>query len=205
MDRVFRPRVLAGPLAVLCLLIPSLAAAQSLGLGVRGAFVRGDDAASDTARAFYYGALIRARTSPKTALELAIDYRKTTDQALTQRTRDIPIQASLLLYPIRSAVSVYLLGGAGWYHQRIEAIAPLSATGTTSTSRMGYHAGLGGELELGRHAALHVDYRYTMIHLGGSDSGSPGAVPVPGTTSVQEKLKFSHQGSMWTTGVTVYF
>jgi hypothetical protein len=42
----------------------------------------------------------------------------------------------------------------------------------TSTTKMGYHAGLGGEL---------------------------------GLTSLQEGLKLSHEGSMWTTGVTVYF
>jgi len=198
------PRALACVILSLCILAPVGASAQSFGLGAHLSFVRGDSTSPDTASARSYGALIRIRTSPRTALEGTIDFRTTTDEALTVRTRDRPIQASLLLYPVKSALSVYLLGGVGWYNQEVELLNSQAATTTTRTSKMGYHAGLGGELELGHRAALHVDYRYTFIHLG-DNGGDPGAVPIPGTITIQEKLKLSHQGSMWTMGVTVYF
>lgn len=196
----FRARAAAVTLAV-CLLLPALASAQSIGVGARMSWVRGSAASPDTASARYWGAYVRAHTSPHTALEVSLDYRKVTDDTLTSRTRDMPIQASLLVYGPRTPLTFYLLGGVGWYNQRIEF---LDGQPTTSTTKMGYHAGVGGELQLGRHAALHVDYRYTLIHLGGSE-GQAGAVPIPGTTSLQEKLRLSHEGSMWTAGVTVYF
>jgi hypothetical protein len=199
-----RPRVFSCVVLASCLLLPALVSAQTIGFGGHVSFVRGDPASPDTASAMYYGALVRARTSPKTALELSIGYRKTTNDAQTMRTRDVPIQASLLLYGVRSALSLYILGGAGWYHQRVEFLDGQTTTATTTASKMGYHAGLGGELELGKHATVHVDYRYTLIHLGDS-GGQPGAVPIPGTGTIQEKLKLSHEGSMWTAGVTIYF
>jgi hypothetical protein len=41
---------------------------------------------------------------------------------------------------------------------------PVAPVSETSTTKMGYHAGLGGESGLGSRAALHLDYRYTFIH-----------------------------------------
>jgi hypothetical protein len=205
MERVLSgSRALACAILTLCVWWPVGASAQTLGVGAHLAFVRGDSASPDTASAMYYGALVRARTSPHTALELTIDYRNKTDAAQTTKTRDVPIQASLLLYGPRTPLSFYLLGGVGWYNQRVEVLNSQLSTTATSTSKMGYHAGLGGELELGKHATLHVDYRYTLIHLG-QNEGQAGAVPIPGTTDLQQKLKLSHEGSMWTMGVTVYF
>jgi hypothetical protein len=53
---------------------------------------------------------------------------------------------------------------------------------------------------------VFADYRYTFIHFGDPQANTaPGAVPIPGTSSVQQRLKLSHQGSMWTTGVTLSF
>jgi hypothetical protein len=192
-------------LACVWLAVPASAGAQTIGLGPRIAFVRGDATQPDTASVRYIGGLLRARTSPRTAIELALDYRTVTDETLTHKTRDLPFQGSLLLYPFRSPLSMYLLGGVGWYNQKVETLVP--PVSETSTTKMGYHAGLGGELMLGRRAALHLDYRYTFIHFGdqGTTPTSGGAIPVPGLISLQEKLKLSHEGLMWTTGVVVYF
>ena len=181
------------------------ARAQSIGFGPRFAFVRGDATQPDTASARYIGGVLRARTSPRTAIELALDYRTFTDDALTHKTRDLPFQGSLLVYPVHAAISAYLLGGVGWYNRKVETlVAPIAET---STTKMGYHAGLGGELMLGRRASLHLDYRYTFIHFGaqGTTPTAGGAIPVPGTTGLQEQLRLSHEGAMWTTGVVVYF
>lgn len=181
------------------------ATAQTIGIGPRLSFVRGDAASPDTASARYIGGIFRARTSGHTAIELGLDYRTTTDKTLQQKTRDLPFQGSVLLYPVRSSIGLYVLGGVGWYNQKVE---PLLAPETaTSVTKMGYHAGVGGELALGKRAALHLDYRYTFLHFGDQATAGtqPGALPIPGLGSVQEKLKLSHEGSMWTTGLTVYF
>jgi len=137
-------------------------------------------------------------------LELSIDYRRFTDDE-GRRVRRMPLQGSLLLYPFRGVLSTYLVGGFGRYAERIEAPADDGETPAVSTTTTGYHAGLGGELRLGRRAAFHIDYRYTLIHAGSDAGHVAGAIPIPGTISLQEKLRLSHEGSMWTTGVTVYF
>jgi opacity protein-like surface antigen len=178
----------------LAVMLPAAAHAQTIGLGGRLALVR-PDSSLEVAADRYSGGQLRAHLSPRTALELALDWRSQTNDALTERTRDYPLQGSLLLYPFRTVVSPYLLGGIGWYSQSIQTLVDNEVVGTTTTRRTGYHAGLGGELRLGRHATLHGDYRYTFLRLGNDESGS----------GVVDRLKLSHEGSMWTAGFTVYF
>jgi hypothetical protein len=210
----------AAAAAVIILALPGLAGAQSVGLGPRLSWVRGDvEVDADTSGSRYTGGLLRARLSPRTAIELSLDYRSITNEALTERVRDYPIQGSLLLYPFRSAVSPYLLGGLGWYSQRVDAIVDQEVTDSVTTRKFGYHAGLGGELRLGRHAAMHVDYRYTFIRIGGDEesemAGTPAAARaasassdgfrLPGLSFLTDRLRLSHEGSMWTGGLTIYF
>jgi hypothetical protein len=142
------------------------------------------------------GVVLRLRTSTKTALELSYDFDTPAIPTLAGEKKDSPLQASLLLYLTRSALAPYLLGGIGWQNETID-------TATSRTSR--YHAGLGAEVGIGRHAAAHVDYRYT--HIGASDDADtePGAIPIPGLRWIQDKMGLSHKGSAWTTGLTVYF
>lgn len=199
-------------LAVLLVAIPQVVFAQSkarssLGAGFRVSFVRGD-VQVDSSAARFSGGLIRARVSDKTALEVSLDHRSRTNQLRTERLRDYPVQGSILMYLVQGGFSPYLLGGAGWYSQRVETLDGQTVVKRTTTRTIGYHGGLGGEVRVGARTAIHADYRYTFIHIGdrpGGTTGSPGAIPIPGTTSLQERLKLSHQGSMWTTGVTVYF
>jgi len=177
--------------------------AQSFGVGPRFSFVRGDLTADSSTR--YSGAMLRMRTSPRTAIELSLDYRNHLNESLTERIKDYPIQGSLLLYPVRATFSPYLVTGIGWYSQRVEALQDNQVLTSTKTRKTGYHAGLGADMRLGRHAAVHADYRYTFIGFGRDEDSEPGVLPVPGFRGLQDRLKLSHKGSMWTTGVTVYF
>lgn len=202
-------RGLAGVVAVLLgvLALPARAEAQSIGFGPRFAFVRGDVKADSSTR--YSGGLLRLGTSPRTAIELSLDYRSHLNEDLTTRIKEYPIQGSLLLYPVRSTVSPYILGGIGWYKQNVAKVDGEEIVESVATRRTGYHAGVGGEIWFGRHATLHVDYRYTFIRFGkpGEEAAAtqPGAIPIPGLGGLQDSLKLSHEGSMWTSGVTLYF
>jgi hypothetical protein len=187
---------------------PPPASAQ-VGIGPRLTFVRGatgTDAGSDR----YTGGVLRARMSPRTAIELALDWRTVINDSLTERTRDMPFQGSLLLYPVRGGLSPYLLGGIGWYSQRVQTLDGSDHVLATSTSRhFGYHAGFGGELRAGRHAALHLDYRYKFVRTGdetpaaqtASSTGSGASV----VSSLTDTLHLARNGSMWTGGITLYF
>jgi opacity protein-like surface antigen len=185
------------------------AAAQSVGLGARTTSVRSeaDPEGADAER--LNGGVARIALSRRTALEVALDYRTTTDNARRERVREFPLQASLLLYPIRTPLSVYLLGGAGWYNNRFETLdAGGAVLDTVTDRRMGTHAGLGAELMLSRRLSVYGDYRYTFLRFGEPDDGTPtaaGALPLPGTIGLQEQFKLRHEASMWTFGVTVNF
>ena len=194
-----------GIVAGLCLVVgqASGASAQSLGVGPRFSFVRGDLQAGSSMR--YSGALLRMHISPRTALELSIDYRNHLNESLTERIKDYPIQGSLLMYPVRSTLSPYLVAGIGWYSQRVEVLQDNQVLTSAKSRKTGYHAGLGADLWLGRHASLHGDYRYTFIGFGRDQDTEPGVLPLPGFRALQDRLKLSHKGSMWTSGVTVYF
>jgi opacity protein-like surface antigen len=186
------------PLALLLFLLPSpaLAQGQSFGIGGRFSLVRGDIDA-DTSAERFLGGQIRAKLSPRTAIEVALDVRTDTNDALTERIRRYPLQASLLLYPVRSAISPYVLAGGGWYSQRLETLAGDETLTSATTREFGWHAGLGGELRLGSHAGAHADYRYTFLTFGGDDEESDGGV--------LSRVLPSFRGSMWTAGLTLYF
>jgi hypothetical protein len=199
-------RVLAVAVAAWLGLAPSASAQGALGLGARLSIVQGDPGRGvEPTR--YPGGYLRARLSPKTALEISLDYRSRLAPDLAERVRDRPIQGSLVMYLLRAVVAPYLVAGVGWYTQHVDRLDGARAVVSTTTTRtMGYHAGVGGELRLGAHAAIHLDYRYTFIRFGSLSPGAqPGAIPIPGTRSFQERLKLSHQGSVWTSGLTVYF
>jgi len=193
-------------LAVVLLVVPVAAAAQEggIGIGPRLTFIRGSENAPEGTQRFL-GGILRLGGG-HTALEVAMDYRSEVSGALTERVKSYPIQGSLLVYPIRARVSPYVLGGLGWYTQQVTHFS--APTGTvvvddTTTRKMGYHAGFGGEVRAARHFGLYGDYRYTFIGFGGDDDTSAGVLPgwIPGS----ERLKLSHEGSMFTWGGVFYF
>jgi opacity protein-like surface antigen len=202
-------RVIAG--VVVLVAVPALpCGAQGIGIGGRFSMIRGDVQA-DTSAERFTGGQVRAWLSPRTALELSLDRRTRNNDTLTERVRDYPLQASVLLAPVRSTFSPYVLGGMGWYTHRVEQIAGKETLESTTTRRVGSHAGFGAEIRMGRHAALHADYRYTFLRFGEPDpiqsdtiAGALTQSHLSGKNSGSRFLP-SYEGSMWTTGLTIYF
>jgi hypothetical protein len=181
--------------------------AQGLGAGARLSLVNpGTPPGADSER--YAGGFLRLRGSRRAALEIAVDYRSRIDLLSEERITEYPIQASLLLYPIRGSLAPYLLGGFGWYTERRQHIDDTEHVADVSR-RTGFHSGIGVDLALGRRAAVYLDYRYTFVRYGGSEeeraAREPGGLPLPGTGGLQNRLRLSHQGSMVTTGLMLYF
>jgi opacity protein-like surface antigen len=201
-------RLLAG-IAVVAT-VPALpCAAQGIGIGGRFSMIRGDVDA-DTGAERFTGGQVRAWLSPRAALEVSLDRRTQDNDVLNERVRDYPLQASLLLAPVRSTFSPYVLGGIGWYTHRIEQLAGTETVESTTTRRVGSHAGFGAEMRLGRHAALHADYRYTFLRFGAADpikSDTIAGAVAQSHLSNTDGARFlpSYEGSMWTTGLTIYF
>lgn len=204
----------AGVVLVTLLLLPRPAQAQSdfgnLSIGPRLTFIRGAEDSTEPAQRFNGGVLRLG--GGKTAIELAMDYRSGLTGDLTERIKSYPFQGSLLIYPVRARVSPYLLGGVGWYTQSVTAAIPGPVQAqTTTTRKMGYHGGLGAEIRVHRRIGLYGDYRYTFLRFGADETSNSGgtADQRPGTTPslipFAERLRMSHEGSMWTWGLTVHF
>lgn len=184
--------------------VSSPADAQSFGVGGRLSVVRGDVAAGTLAERFTGGHL-RAAVSRRASIELALDRKSELNETLTERTRESPFQASLLLYPARGPLAPYVLGGVGWYTTRIEQLDGTTVLDAESSRRMGYHGGFGAELRLGRRAGLHGDYRYTFLRFRTEEDDEAGAasMSLPGLSG--SRFLPTYEGSMWTFGLTVYF
>jgi hypothetical protein len=186
--------------------LPALSAGQSVGIGPRLTFVRGH-LPSNTPAARLIGGTLRMSGSKRSALEITLDYRSTMNEEETVRVRETPIQGSLLIFPVRSRFSPYLLGGAGIYSRMTDQLSETGLVLSTANERkIGWHLGLGGEFFLSRHAALFADYRWRFVKFGEPDTNStqiniPGSSTIPGL----DRLKVSHQGSMWAGGMAFYF
>ena len=184
--------------------------AQGIGIGGRFSMVRGDVQSETTAERFT-GGQVRAWLSTRTAVELSLDRRSQSNESLTERVRDYPLQASFLLAPVRSTLSPYVLGGMGWYTHRVEQLAGDETVESTTTRRVGSHAGFGAEMRMGKHAALHADYRYTFLRFGDADpiesDTIAGAIAKSHLSGNDQGPRFlpSYEGSMWTAGLTIYF
>ena len=58
--------------------------------------------------------------------------------------------------------------------QKFEVLAGDETVSSETVRDFGWHAGLGAELKLGRHAGLHADYRYTFLNFGDDDDEDEG-------------------------------
>jgi opacity protein-like surface antigen len=191
--------------AAICVL-PAAASAQSLGIGPRFSFVRGN-LATGTPSTRLVGGTLRMVTGGHTAIEGSLDYRSFMNEAKTERTRETPMQGSLLLFLVRSTLSPYVAGGIGVYTQHHDTLGPAGAVlTTTSERRVGWHLGAGAEIKFHRHAAFFLDYRFRFVKFGEPDEGQQ-LITIPGQTIVPvlQKVKLSHEGSMWTSGMAFYF
>lgn len=160
-------------------------------------FVRGDFV-SGTPDTSFLGGTIRTMASSHAGFEFALDYRSQMSTDRTQRVREEPFQASLLIFPVRRRISPYVVAGYGIYSELTDAIGPTGLVLATATSRRGgWHLGIGGEFFMNRHASLYLDYRFRFVQFG-AGAGSNQPIDLPG-------IHLTHQGSMWASGMAFYF
>lgn len=191
----------------------------AFGIGPRVTFQSGEVAVPNSSVLRILGGQAKVRLTPSTAIEVSADYESKLNESLTERAKSMPIQASVLYFPVRSVVSPYVVGGVGWYRHSLTTTPATGPVLTTSIREMGYHAGLGAEFRVGRRMAIHGDYRYNHIRFGGSPTepdkqGTSTSIVattatalslIPKLTAIQESLKMSNQGSMWNWGLTFFF
>ena len=185
----------------------SRADAQSVGIGPRFSFVKGDITSTAPTNRFIGGTL-RMVTGKHSVFETTLDYRSYYSEDRTERTRETPIQASLLLFPVRSGFAPYVGGGIGLYSQLHDTLGPAGAVVSTTTERkVGWHLGAGAEIRVARHAALFADYRFRFVKFGQSADPNSSEISIPGSSIIPglSNVHLSHQGSMWTSGVAFYF
>jgi hypothetical protein len=193
MSSILRRLSLTALLSAAVLLVAAPAAAQ-FGIGGRMAWVTNDSDLDDVDSVRFTGGQIRLGLTPRLGVELSMDRHKQSFELLNEEVTLTPIQASLLMRLAGGSFSPYLLGGPGWYRRSVELIDDSDVR--VSSSEFGWHAGIGLEIRMGRHAGLHGDYRYTFLDFGEDDDDDEGIIGrfIPG-----------HRGSMWTLGFTVYF
>lgn len=196
------------------------AQAQMFGIGARMVSVSGPESPalddSDSSRTRLWGGYIRFHPLGSLAIEAAMDYQSTTNDAETARIRNTPIQISGMLLPVRKTFAPYVLAGIGWYRHRVEALDNGVTTATVNATDFGYHTGLGAQIRFGSHAAIFVDYRYVWVDANGIDGISGALKSAASVTNVvglltsladndSEESSISRGGSMWTGGLTIYF
>jgi opacity protein-like surface antigen len=210
------------------------AQAQGFGIGARMVFVTGADSPlqdpESSSSTKLTGVFMRLRASKRVGIEVSYDWRTARDAENTIEVKSNPLQLSGLFYLLKGPVSPYVVVGAGWYKTRVDLLGDATVTPVTDppavtsveTTKFGYHTGLGGEVMLGKHASIFVDYRYTFVDIRGLSgilgtatsllTGGLGSLfsTVTGiggntATGVPAVPSTSHLGSMWTTGMTIYF
>ena len=194
--------------------------AQTFGIGARMVSVSGPESpaldSSDSSRTRFAGGLIRLHMVASLGVEVAMDYQSTTNEAETARIRNMPIQVSGLLLPVKKAFAPYVLAGIGWYKHRVEALDNGDAVASVYSTDFGYHTGLGAQVKFGSHAAVFVDYRHVWVDANGIDGITGALKSARSVTSVvnlvtsfagggSEESSISRGGSMWTGGLTIYF
>ena len=206
-----RMRGIVGLGLLLVAAVPTPARAQFLEVGPRFSLVRGDlDTSTPTNR--FLGGMARVRLSGALTVEGAIETKSTWNTGLTQRIRETPMQASVLISPVRTMLTPYVLAGVGLYNRTYEVVgAGGVVTQTADEKKTGVHVGFGGEVSVGRHAVAFLDYRYRFVTFGNDPAALASATSsdqvavllksVPGLG----QLNVSHQGSMWTGGVAFVF
>jgi opacity protein-like surface antigen len=196
------------------------AQAQTFGVGARFVSVSGPESPAldeiDSSRTELWGGYIRFHPTGSIGIEASMDYQSTTNEPETARVRNVPIQITGMLIPVKKTFAPYVLAGIGWYKHRVEALDRNVTTATAYSTDFGYHTGLGAQIKFGQHVAIFVDYRYVWVDAKGFD-GITGALKTAAsyTTVVgllstladdnAEESSISRGGSMWTGGLTIYF
>ncbi len=137
-----------------------------LGLGLHATLGFVKDAAG---AAKLGGAQLRLRLTGGLGAEVSIDYRQDVFVLAGEerlRITRLPIQGSALVYLFSDhRVQPYVLGGAAFYYVRSTGLGSDRANGTTATSGLSFHAGLGVEVRTGQRSSLYLDLRRDFVSL----------------------------------------
>jgi opacity protein-like surface antigen len=114
---------------------------------------------SDADEVWYGGAQFRWYLANALALEASGDYRDHKENNFD--IQQIPLQASVLVYLFnRKPVSLFLLGGAGWYFTRIDGPDGFD---DKHDHQFGPHAGGGVQVFVSPRVSLDVTARYVWL------------------------------------------
>ncbi len=207
-------RTVLAALACLLLFPISVQAQQyplvtTLGIGMRGGFYKSSSADLGS---YSFGVMTRGRIGRSLGVEATLDYRgeelfnagNVAGTDLVAGVSYVPITVSAILFiPLGTTIAPYGVAGVGWYYtivnydlggSNIPALVELFED--EKNREFGYHFGLGIELPLSNHAALHMDYRYIFL---GSEIKT-----VEDIISLDYNTKNSN-GGMFTGGLVLYF
>ncbi len=141
---------------VMLIIIAGTINAQSVAIGVQGAYVKSQDADAVTMPA----AAVRIGFGGL-EVEGSVGYKsdKYMDGAIKATTYPIMLTGFLGLLPL-----IHLEAGIGWYNTKVEYSSSITLDGKSYSetySDIGYHAGVGAEIPLGN-VILTGDLRYVM-------------------------------------------
>lgn len=133
--------------------------AQSFAIGPQVGYHKSED----TDGSLMLGGAARLYLAQSLAIEASINYRADEYENGAVKTKMYPVMLSGMLYffPL-----LYGTAGAGWYNTKIEYSKEMQLFGfkDETKSELGYHLGLGAELELGD-LILSGDVRYVFLDL----------------------------------------
>lgn len=136
------------------------AIAPGFSLGIRGSYMGDPNEDFDDGELFG-GLVARVHIFDMLSLEGFGAYHREDDEGV--ETDVWPVQVSALLYFFpNSPVSVYVVGGVGWYFYDVEFDHPFEDL-DFDDEVFGYHAGLGIEFQIARHFSLTIDGRYIWL------------------------------------------
>jgi outer membrane protein W len=118
---------------------------------------------------FTGGAQLRLKFLPLFGFELLAGYRKDSVEAKGEtvlEVEQIPIQASVMLYPLTiGPVRIYALGGGGAYITRSSGVNGFASYGKVTSTNFGAHAGAGTDVRFGGPFFLSGDVRYIWLNI----------------------------------------
>ena len=171
----------------------------------------------DSSRTRFAGGLIRLHATGSLAIEASMDYQSSTNAAETASIRNMPIQISGMLIPVKKTFAPYVLAGIGWYKHRVEALDSGKAVASRLLHRLrvSHRAGRAGEARQSRRDLRGLPVRLGRLRTASTASRGRSRSAVSSTavgallTSLADdnakESSISRGGSMWTGGLTIYF
>ena len=123
---------------------------------------------------FTGGAQLRLKFLPLIGFELLAGYRRDDVEAqgaTVLEVEQIPVQASVMLYPLKiGPIRLYALGGGGAYITRSSGVNSFISYGKVTKTNFGGHLGAGTDILLGGSFFLSGDVRYIWLNIDSFDA-----------------------------------